>query len=93
MPTLKKHGVIHATVTGYNFRVDKPLFRKAAIRQKCLECCCGNAAEVRRCHIADCTLWPWRTGRIESLDTPVKAHDFEQTTEAEGSVPFQPGEA
>lgn len=34
-----------------------------AIRLKCLDCCCGNAAEVRRCSILDCPLWPFRLGR------------------------------
>lgn len=34
-----------------------------AVRAKCLECCCGNRAEVRRCHIGDCPLYPYRLGR------------------------------
>ncbi len=63
MPRLKKKGKIHDTLTGYDFREDEPLQRAKAIRLKCRECCCGNAAEVRRCHIFDCTLWPWRFGR------------------------------
>jgi hypothetical protein len=33
-----------------------------AIRAKCLDCCGDNAAEVRRCHIVDCSLWPFRMG-------------------------------
>ena len=36
--------------------------RKYAIRLKCLDCCCGNTAEVNRCEIKTCTLWPFRTG-------------------------------
>ena len=63
MPKLKTKAPIHDTLTGYDFSVDEPLSRTKAIRQKCLECCCGNAAEVRRCHITDCTLWSWRLGR------------------------------
>ena len=31
-----------------------------AIRQKCLDCCCGNASEVRKCVATDCALWPFR---------------------------------
>lgn len=31
--------------------------KKAAIRIKCLECCCWQEAEVRRCQIRDCALW------------------------------------
>lgn len=34
-----------------------------AIREKCLDCAGGNDAEVRRCHIERCTLWPFRMGK------------------------------
>lgn len=30
------------------------------IREKCLDCCAGNAAEVRRCTSVSCALWPYR---------------------------------
>ena len=30
--------------------------RSAAIKLKCLECCCWQEAEVRRCEIVDCAL-------------------------------------
>ena len=33
-----------------------------AIRNKCLECCCDNAAEVRRCTVVRCPLFPYRFG-------------------------------
>lgn len=36
--------------------------RKKAIRLKCLDCCCGNSAEVRRCAISKCPLWQYRMG-------------------------------
>jgi hypothetical protein len=36
--------------------------RGDAIRSKCLDCMCGNSAEVRRCALADCALWPFRLG-------------------------------
>lgn len=72
MPKLKKSGVIHDTLTGYDFTVDRPLTRKQAIRQKCLECQCGNAAEVRLCQITDCTLWPYRLGRVPCAVPPMK---------------------
>jgi hypothetical protein len=38
--------------------------RKAlkAIRAKCLDCCCGNAAEARKCTAVNCALWPLRVG-------------------------------
>ena len=33
-----------------------------AIRQHCLECCCGSAYEVKNCVIHDCELYPYRLG-------------------------------
>lgn len=30
-----------------------------AIRKKCLECCCGQTKEVRKCVIKTCTLYPY----------------------------------
>ncbi len=38
-----------------------------AIRYKCLDCCCGNAAEVRRCEIRECSLWEFRFGGNPTL--------------------------
>lgn len=57
--------------------------RAKAIRLKCLECCCGQSAEVRRCHIESCALWRYRMGKEENDDLkPVrknseKIDDFE----------------
>ena len=42
--------------------MSKKITPMSAIRAKCIECCCGNAAEVRRCEIADCALHPYRSG-------------------------------
>lgn len=36
--------------------------RGKAIRLKCLDCCCGNSAEVRRCNLVKCPLWIYRMG-------------------------------
>lgn len=36
--------------------------RSKAIRLKCLDCCCGNSAEVRRCPAENCPLWRYRMG-------------------------------
>ena len=33
-----------------------------AIRAKCLDCCCGQAQEVRLCIDEECPLWPYRMG-------------------------------
>lgn len=34
-----------------------------ALRARCLDCCCGNASEVRKCVSVDCPSWPFRTGK------------------------------
>jgi len=36
--------------------------RAKAIRAKCLDCVCDNSAEVARCHVTRCPLWPYRFG-------------------------------
>ncbi len=36
----------------------------AAIRAKCRECSGGNRAEVERCPIRDCPLWPYRDEKV-----------------------------
>ena len=33
-----------------------------AIRLKCLDCCAGQAREVRLCPAKDCPLWNYRSG-------------------------------
>ena len=40
----------------------KPTTPMKAIRLKCLDCCCGNPYEVRRCHIEECSLHSYRSG-------------------------------
>ena len=41
------------------FRVQNPL---KALRERCLDCCCFQPAEVRRCVSVDCPSWPFRMG-------------------------------
>ena len=40
-----------------------------AIRAKCLDCCCGNSAEVRRCTAEKCPLFPYRMGHRPKTGT------------------------
>ena len=42
------------------------LSRSKAIRLKCIDCCCGNMAEVRRCPLTNCPLWRYRMGKEEN---------------------------
>jgi len=32
----------------------------SVIREKCLDCCCQQISEVRKCVMTDCPLWPYR---------------------------------
>jgi len=34
-----------------------------AIRAKCIDCCANQLAEVRRCHLTDCPIHPYRMGK------------------------------
>ena len=58
---IKQDGTIRDTLTGYDFRIDKPLTPIKAIRAKCKECN-GTSSEIRDCEMTDCTLWPYRLG-------------------------------
>ena len=40
--------------------------RSKAIRLKCLDCTCGQQAEVRRCPATNCPLWRYRMGKEEN---------------------------
>ena len=42
--------------------MEERITRGKAIRLKCLDCCCRNSAEVRRCPATDCPLWRYRMG-------------------------------
>jgi hypothetical protein len=55
-----KHPIeVPSDILGLKFRAQNPL---KAIREKCLDCCCNNAAEVHKCVAVDCALWPYRMG-------------------------------
>ena len=47
-----------------------------AIRRKCLDCCVGNKAEVNRCQMINCALWPFRF-----RSNPFRAPKSASTTE------------
>ena len=38
-----------------------------AIREKCLDCCCGSANEVKMCVCKDCALYPFRFGKNPNI--------------------------
>lgn len=47
-----------------------------AIRAKCLDCCGGNTAEVRRCHIKSCPLHSYRMGHRPKTEKSVPTGDI-----------------
>jgi len=42
-----------------------------AIRVKCMDCCCGQAKEVRECELKNCSLWPYRMGKRPSAENDI----------------------
>ena len=34
-----------------------------AIREKCVDCCCGSTSEVSNCQVTNCALHPFRMGK------------------------------
>ena len=40
--------------------------RSKAIRLKCIDCCNGQMAEVRKCELTKCPLWRYRMGSEEN---------------------------
>lgn len=51
--------------------------RSKAIRLKCLDCTCGQAAEVRKCPAENCPLWRYRMGREIKDENTSFSDDFE----------------
>lgn len=43
--------------------MNKKITPLKAIREKCLDCCCGQTKEVKNCLIPDCSLFPFRFGK------------------------------
>ena len=52
---------------GYTEKLAKDLTPFKAIRAKCLDCMSWQEAEVRRCEVAKCPLWPYRMGRMAPM--------------------------
>lgn len=60
--------------------------RSKAIRLKCIDCCCGNMAEVRKCPAESCPLWRYRMGKeIRDGDTMPENDAFSDDFEDEDS--------
>ena len=86
---------VPSEILARNFTAQKPL---KAIRAKCIDCCCGNAAEVRKCVAIDCPLWPFRLGsnpfrKRLALSESEKQRRFAQFERHKGSRPPKMGES
>ena len=54
-----------------------------SIRLKCLDCVVGNPGEVQRCHIEECSLWPFRFGR-NPREADLMVPEYDKWGEREG---------
>jgi len=55
--------------------MEERITRGKAIRLKCLDCCCGNSGEVRRCPATNCHLWRFRMGNEKKAQTVENGSD------------------
>ena len=61
---------------------DKILTPLKAIRAKCMDCCCGQAKEIKLCNLKNCPLYPYRMGKRPTVDTDI---DSNKNSEKSGS--------
>lgn len=66
-----------------------------AIREKCLDCSCGQPSEVRACEAIKCVLWPFRSGSHPytkgKTENPLLGADFaEENGSAEAATSPSP---
>ena len=54
-----------------------------AIRLKCLDCCCGQAIEVKLCPSENCPLYPYRMGHNPARKGVGGKFDQNRDTESE----------
>lgn len=69
------------TVAKKGENMEERITRGKAIRLKCLDCCCGQSAEVRRCASVKCPLWRYRMGAENKSVTSAQANDLEEMEE------------
>lgn len=55
--------------------------RAAAVKAKCLDCCCWQRTEISDCPVDTCALYPYRPYRsLENLKNPKKSGTLEKKT-------------
>jgi len=50
-----------------------------SIRAKCIDCCCGQIYEVKRCVCVECPLYPFRMGHNPNRQK-IRQNDSESNT-------------
>ena len=58
--------------------MEERITRGKAIRLKCLDCCCGSSAEVRRCPAESCPLWRYRMGNEKKSGIVEDAAEYDE---------------
>lgn len=56
----------HTYISKTGYKTDSSFTRGKAIRQKCLDCCYWQEADIRRCPVKNCALHPFRMGSVAS---------------------------
>lgn len=51
-----------------------------AIREKCLDCCCGESSEVKNCPVTNCPLHTFRFGRKPKTERTYSPEEIEILT-------------
>ena len=59
---------------------DKILTPLKAIRAKCMDCCCGQAKEIKLCNLKNCPLYPYRMGKRPKDDKDIGSGGIEEKT-------------
>lgn len=59
---------------------DKILTPLKSIRAKCMDCCCGQAKEIKLCNLKNCPLYPYRMGKRPKVDKDIDECDIEEKT-------------
>jgi hypothetical protein len=65
-------------LTGKDFEAEgiELFVPRKAIRAFCMQCCCNQEAEIRKCVSISCPLWPMRMGGLSrSLRAAIKAKE------------------
>lgn len=62
-----------------------------AIRAKCLDCCAGQVAEVRRCELRNCPLHQYRFGHRPAEGTDTSPEHLPENPPENPGVPVSEG--